>query len=83
VNESTGDWRLQSFGDRANEAIAAVRHLASRGGIDPTRIGLVGHSRMNDTEVDRRSRSALPVDGHFGLRINHGLELHVNSVGVR
>ncbi len=39
--------------------------------------------RVNDTEVDRRSRSALPVDGHFGLRINHGLELHVSSVGVR
>jgi len=39
--------------------------------------------RVNDTEVDRRSRSALPVNGHFGLRINHGLELHVSSVGVR
>jgi uncharacterized protein len=45
VNESTGDWRRQSFDDRAEEAIAAVRHLAARKDIDPTRVGLVGHSQ--------------------------------------
>jgi uncharacterized protein len=45
VNETTGDWRRQSFDDRAEEAIAAVRHLASREDIDPTRGGLVGHSQ--------------------------------------
>jgi uncharacterized protein len=45
VNESTGDWRRQSFEDRADEVISAVRRLAARDDIDPTRVGLVGHSQ--------------------------------------
>jgi uncharacterized protein len=45
VNESTGDWRRQSFDDRADEVIAAVRQLGARDDIDAARIGLVGHSQ--------------------------------------
>ncbi len=45
VNESTGDWRQQSFDDRAEEVIAAVRMLTDRQYIDATRIGVVGHSQ--------------------------------------
>ncbi len=45
VNASTGDWRRQSFQDRADEVIAAVQHLAQRDDIDARRIGLVGHSQ--------------------------------------
>jgi len=45
VNESSGDWRRQSFDDRAVEVISAVRHLADRDDIDAGRIGLVGHSQ--------------------------------------
>lgn len=45
VHESTGNWRRQSFDDRAKESMAAVRHLAIRDDIDSTRIGLIGHSQ--------------------------------------
>ena len=45
VNHSTGDWRRQTFDDRAEEVLAAVRHLADRDDIDASRIGLVGHSQ--------------------------------------
>lgn len=45
VNLSTGDWERQSFDDRAEETIAAVRQLAARNDIDPSRVGLVGHSQ--------------------------------------
>lgn len=39
--------------------------------------------RVNDTEVDRQPRERLPLDGHFGLRVNHGLELRVERVDAR
>jgi hypothetical protein len=39
--------------------------------------------RVNGEEVDRRARGDFPVDGHFGLRVNHGLNLHVSSVEAR
>jgi len=45
VNASSGNWRRQSFDDRADEVLAAVRHLSHRDDIDQTRIGLVGHSQ--------------------------------------
>lgn len=45
VNESTGDWRRQSFDARAEEAMAAVQYLSSRPDVDPARIGLAGHSQ--------------------------------------
>ena len=41
---STGDWKASSYHDLANDAIAAIDLLASRPEIDPTRIGLHGHS---------------------------------------
>lgn len=43
--ESPGDWRDQSFEDRADEAIAALRTLAAQPGIDPSRVGLLGGSQ--------------------------------------
>lgn len=39
--------------------------------------------RVNGEEVDRRPRAEVPVAGHFGLRVNHGLNLHVSRVGLR
>ena len=39
--------------------------------------------RVNGEEVDRRPRNELALDGHFGLRVNHGLNLHVSRVGTR
>ena len=41
---STGDWKASSYVDLANDAIAGIDLLASRSEIDPTRIGLHGHS---------------------------------------
>ena len=41
---STGDWSASSYDDLANDAIAGIDLLASRSDIDPTRIGLHGHS---------------------------------------
>ena len=35
---------------------------------------------VNGTEVHGAQRDALDVDGHFGLRINHGLDLHVTGI---
>ena len=39
--------------------------------------------RVNGAEVDRRPRGEMALDGHFGLRVNHGLNLHVSRVEVR
>jgi pimeloyl-ACP methyl ester carboxylesterase len=41
---STGDWKLSSYDDLANDAIAGIDLLASRPDIDAKRIGLHGHS---------------------------------------
>ena len=45
INRSTGNWRTQSFEDRAADALAAVRYLRSRPDVDGARIGLMGHSQ--------------------------------------
>jgi hypothetical protein len=39
--------------------------------------------RVDGSEVDRRPRGEMALDGHFGLRVNHGLDLHVTRVEVR
>jgi hypothetical protein len=38
--------------------------------------------RVNGTEVARVPRSQVAVNGHFGLRVNHNLNLHVTRVGL-
>jgi len=45
VGLSTGDWRLQSFEDRARDVLAVIDYLASRGDVRADRIGVVGHSQ--------------------------------------
>jgi dienelactone hydrolase len=42
--DSTGDWKMSSYEDLANDAIAGIDLLASRPDIDAKRIGLHGHS---------------------------------------
>jgi pimeloyl-ACP methyl ester carboxylesterase len=42
---SSGDWRDQTFRDRAAEALAALRMLREYDGIDARRTGLYGHSQ--------------------------------------
>ncbi|WP_027945875.1 alpha/beta hydrolase family protein [Amycolatopsis taiwanensis] len=43
--QSPGDWRTQSFADRAAEALAAVEVLRGWRGVDRHRIGLIGWSQ--------------------------------------
>jgi pimeloyl-ACP methyl ester carboxylesterase len=45
VGKSTGDFNAQTFRDRADEALAAVRFLRGRGEIRKDRVGLWGHSQ--------------------------------------
>jgi alpha-beta hydrolase superfamily lysophospholipase len=60
VGGSSGDWRTATFDDLAADARAAVHVLAQRPDVDPSRIGVYGHSQggfiapliaENDTEV--------------------------------
>lgn len=45
VGASSGDWKRETFEDRAANVQAAVDWLARRKEIDPDRIGLYGHSQ--------------------------------------
>ena len=45
VGRSTGDFQTQTFRDRAQEALAAIRFLAGRKDIKGDRVGLWGHSQ--------------------------------------
>ena len=45
VGKSTGDYNAQTFRDRADEALAAVRFLRGRAEIRKDRVGLWGHSQ--------------------------------------
>ncbi|HEY3814107.1 MAG TPA: alpha/beta fold hydrolase [Caulobacteraceae bacterium] len=42
--QSSGDWKTASYEDLARDALAAVDALAHRPGVDPKRIGVLGHS---------------------------------------
>jgi pimeloyl-ACP methyl ester carboxylesterase len=45
VGQSTGDFNTQTFRDRAEESLAAVRFLLQRPDVRPDQIGLWGHSQ--------------------------------------
>jgi uncharacterized protein len=45
IGKSTGDYNAQSFRDRADEVLAAVRFLRGRPDVLPARVGLWGHSQ--------------------------------------
>ncbi len=45
VGQSTGDFNAQTFQDRAEEALAAVRFLRERPDVRPDQVGLWGHSQ--------------------------------------
>jgi pimeloyl-ACP methyl ester carboxylesterase len=45
VGQSTGDCNAQTFRDRADEALAAVRFLGGRAEVSKDRVGLWGHSQ--------------------------------------
>ena len=45
VGGSSGDWQSASFEDLADDAAAGVRFLAAQPEVDPTHIGVYGHSQ--------------------------------------
>ena len=45
VGDSTGNWKSETFDERAQDVAAMVTYLQSRPEIDPNRIGLIGHSQ--------------------------------------
>ena len=45
IGDSTGNWKSETFDERAQDVSAMVKYLQSRDDIDPNRIGLVGHSQ--------------------------------------
>ncbi len=45
VGESSGDWRLRTLHDRADEALDAIAWLRTQPEIDPDRVGIWGHSQ--------------------------------------
>jgi pimeloyl-ACP methyl ester carboxylesterase len=44
VGGSSGDSSTASFGDLVSDAAAAFRYLEARPGVDPKRVGIIGHS---------------------------------------
>ena len=42
--QSTGDWKTAAYEDLARDAVAGVDFLTSRPGVDPKRVGVLGHS---------------------------------------
>jgi len=45
VGDSTGNWKAETFDERAQDVAAMVAYLQSHPAIDPNRIGLIGHSQ--------------------------------------
>ena len=45
VGGSTGNWKSETFDERAQDVATLMRYLQSRVEIDPTKIGLIGHSQ--------------------------------------
>jgi dienelactone hydrolase len=45
VNKSGGNWQKQTFYDRAADVLAGIRYLRTRPDIEPSRIGVCGHSQ--------------------------------------
>jgi hypothetical protein len=45
VGDSTGNWKSETFDERAQDVAAMVTYLQSRSEIDPNQIGLIGHSQ--------------------------------------
>jgi pimeloyl-ACP methyl ester carboxylesterase len=45
VGRSTGDWQQADFTDLAEDALAAIHLLQRRKDIDPTKVGIQGHSQ--------------------------------------
>lgn len=45
VGQSTGDWRTINNAELAEDYVSAVRFLQQQSGVNPTRVGIYGHSQ--------------------------------------
>jgi hypothetical protein len=66
---------ILSYGDRGEDA--SVRNVLA---VEVDADGLKFF--VNDAEVWSGPRGDLPVDGMFGFRVNHGLNIHVSRIDV-
>lgn len=48
--------------------------------LDIETMGDMIHFRVNGEDVHVSTDSSLPTDGNFGFRLNHGLEVHVETI---
>ena len=64
---------VRAYVDRGEEA-TIKNVLTVEAGADEVRF------LVNGTEVARQPRSAMPVDGMYGFRVNHALNLHVSRL---
>lgn len=72
----TGHEAVTAYGERGDEA-SAKNVLAVEAEGDTVRFF------VNDAEVASLPRSEVPVDGIYGFRVNHALNLHVSRLEVR
>jgi uncharacterized protein len=81
VGNSNGDWKASDFNDLAGDALAAVRLLQQRKEINPSRIGIYGHSQggMIAPLVASRSKDVAFVISGAGSAVPL-YEAEVNSI---
>lgn len=76
VRPWTGHDAILSYADRGDGATARnLLAVEARG--DEVRFF------VNDSEVARLPRAEVPVDGIFGFRVNHRLNLHISSLEAK
>jgi hypothetical protein len=75
VRSWTSDDAILGYADRGNEATAR-NVLAVEARADEVRF------YVNDAEVARVPRSEVGVDGIFGFRVNHQVNLHISRLDV-
>jgi pimeloyl-ACP methyl ester carboxylesterase len=81
VGKSTGDWKRSDFNDLAGDAIAGIHLLQQRKEINPTEIGIYGHSQggMIAPLVASRSKDVAFVISGAGSAVPV-YESEINSV---
>lgn len=57
LGDSSGNWRWSSIEERAEDLLAAMRHLQTLSQIDPNAIGLIGHSQGGWVAQEAGSRN--------------------------
>jgi len=75
VRPWTGHNSILSYADRGEDA--SVRNVLA---IEAEGDGVRFY--VNGDRVEELSRSEVPVDGTFGFRVNHGLNLHISKLEV-